>query len=421
MSRALITLMLCTFTIGTAESVIAGILPPIAHDTDVSLRAVGMLITLYALVVVITGPLVTALCSRLSRRTVLTSCMSVFAAGNLVCALSPGYAGLVTGRAVSALAHSTVIAVAVACARDLAPPHRKARATAQVTLGIGLATVVGVPAGTALGEQFGWRITFATLTLLSVVSVPLLTSSQLPSTPPRRDPARAGHKRRPRPWLPPSMIATATVIVCGTAGVFTLYTYAVPFLTQETGLAGSLTTSLLLLYGLGGIAGNTLGARLADRSHQRAALIALAVGTTGLLALAATRHNPLAAAALLTLTGLAYFATIPALNAQIVACAPRSDPAVALAVNNSAFCVGIALGSWLGGALITDRPLALLPLAAAALTGLALLIQSGITWTTRTRSARPATTDNPSHASPRTTGRTAPPEQPTEKTPTTSH
>ncbi|MEU0254729.1 MFS transporter [Streptomyces sp. NPDC006184] len=384
MSRPLIALMLCTFCIGTAESVIAGILPPIAHDTGTSLRAVGMLVTIYALIVVVTGPLVTALCSRLARRTVLASCMGIFAAGNLICTLSSGYGSLVTGRAISALAHSTVIAVAVAAARDLAPAHRKAHASAQVTLGIGLATVIGVPMGTAIGEQWGWRTTFASLTALSGLCLALLTSSNLPQA--AQDevlPAHTGRKPQPSLSIPPAMLTTTMVIILGTGGIFAFYTYAVAFFTRETGLTTTVTTLLLLLYGLGGIAGNHLGARMADRNHQCAALVALAAGTTGLLLLTAARHTALLIPPLLIVVGLAYFATIPALNTQIVAAARTTDPATALAVNNSAFCTGIALGSWLGGTLIAQQPLAVLPLAAAALTSLALCLQGAHTWTTR--------------------------------------
>ncbi|MEU6440165.1 MFS transporter [Streptomyces sp. NPDC047046] len=395
MPRVLITLMLSTFTIGTAESVIAGILPPIARDTNVSLRAVGLLITVYALVVVVTGPIVTAMCNRFSRRSVLMACMTVFAIGNLVCALAPGYNGLIIGRAISALTHSTLIAVAVACARDLAPPHQRARASAQVTLGIGLATVLGVPAGTAVGDHFGWRATFTALTLLSLFSLLLLAVSRLPEPIPRQPAAQGDGTARSSRSVPPGALATAVVIICGTAGVFTLYTYAVPYLTQVAGLPTSLTTPILLLYGAGGIVGNILGAKMADRSHHHAALTALVTGTMCLLGLAAARHIPPAVPILLTLVGLAYFATIPALNAQIVAAAPRTDPAVALAVNNSAFCIGIALGSWLGGTLLAHQPLAVLPLASASLTALALAVQMAISWRSDNTSLRSRVSTEP--------------------------
>ncbi|MCX3061091.1 MFS transporter [Streptomyces beihaiensis] len=372
-------MMLCTFCVGTAESVIAGILPNISRHVGVSLSAVGMLISVYALVVVIVGPCVTALTVRLRRAVLLPGMMGTFILGNVVAALAPGFSWLVAGRVVSALAHSTLIAAFVAAARDIAPPHKRAAAGAKVTLGIGLATVIGVPAGTLVGDNWGWRATFWALAVLSLLSTLLLMRERIPDPAPAEPAAR--DQGRPGEGGLTSLVPmalVALVIVMGTGGVFALYTYASLYLTEAAGFGSSAVTVLLWLYGLGGIAGNVVGARAADRHLSAAVLGSLGLAAAGLLLLVLLVHSPWAVAALFCILGAAYFATIPALNSQIVASAGPASATMALTVNNSAFCVGIALGSWLGGALLAGGHTVLsIPEAGAALVTGGLLL-SGI-------------------------------------------
>ncbi|MEU3521912.1 MFS transporter, partial [Streptomyces sp. NPDC006654] len=177
-------MMLCTFCIGTAESVVAGILPAIARDAGVSLTAVGMLISVYALAVVLLGPFVTAVTARIRRSLLMPGMMGVFVLGNALAALAPGFGWLVAGRVTSAVVHSTLIAAFVATARDMAPADRRAAWGAKVTLGIGLSSVAGVPAGTLIGNAFGWRATFWALAALSLAAALLLALSTVPDAPP---------------------------------------------------------------------------------------------------------------------------------------------------------------------------------------------------------------------------------------------
>ncbi|MFE5732107.1 MFS transporter [Streptomyces sp. NPDC056528] len=356
MPLPVLAMMLCTFCVGTAESVIAGILPDIAGRVGVSLSAVGMLISVYALVVVVAGPCLTALTARTRRAVLLPGMMGVFILGNVIAALAPGFAWLVTGRIVSALAHSTLIAVFVAAARDMAPPHQRAAWGARITLGIGLATVVGVPVGTLVGHAWGWRATFWALAALSTVSALLLLRHNVPEPAPApAEPAGArttAHGHRRGFAVPVPMVLVALVIVLGTGGVFALYTYASPYLTDAAGFEPSTVTALLWLYGLGGIAGNAIGARAADRYPSAAVPGTLGTVAAALLLLVLLADATWAVVVLFCVLGAAYFATIPALNSQIVASAGPTSAAMALSVNNSAFCVGIALGSWLGGAFL---------------------------------------------------------------------
>ncbi|GAA3273260.1 MULTISPECIES: MFS transporter [Streptomyces] len=383
MPLPVLAMMLCTFCIGTAESVIAGILPGIAQDVGVSLTAVGLLITVYAAAVVLVGPLVTAATATLRRATLLPAMMGVFVMGNTLAASAPGFGWLLVGRVVSAVVHSTLIAAFVAAARDTAPPDRRAAYGAKVTLGIGLSSVAGVPAGTLIGNAFGWRATFWALAAVSLAATALLTRFPAPQSP-RGTAKPAGLRRTAAPdtgpgrrrfVLPGPMLLVAAVITLGTAGVFALYTYASPYLTQSAGFGSGSVTVLLLLYGLGGIVGNTAGGRAADRFPSAAVPATLGAAAAGLLLLALPPGNRWAVAGVFCLLGTAYFATIPALNNAIVSAAGPSSSTMALTVNNSAFCVGIALGSWLGGLLLArGNTLPTVAAAGAASTAAALLL-----------------------------------------------
>ncbi|MGW7425169.1 MFS transporter [Streptomyces sp. NPDC054813] len=370
-------MMLCTFCIGTAESVIAGILPAIAQDVGVSLTAVGTLISVYAVAVVLLGPFVTGITVRFRRSVLMPCMMGVFVLGNVLAALAPGFGWLVVGRVVSALVHSTLIAAFVATARDMAPVGRRAAWGAKVTLGIGLSSVAGVPAGTLIGNAFGWRATFWALAALSLAAGAALMRCAVPGPGPTAVPSRGtATGTGPRKLaVPGPMLLVALVIVFGTGGVFALYTYASPYLTQAAGFGPQAVTVLLLLYGAGGIVGNTVGGRAADRSPRTAVLVMLGTATVSLLLLSLPVAGKGTVAGLFCLLGAAYFATIPALNTQIVTAAGQASPTMALTVNNSAFCVGIALGSWLGGFLLArGHALPSVAAAGAALTGTALLL-----------------------------------------------
>ncbi|MFD4573901.1 MFS transporter [Streptomyces sp. NPDC058417] len=383
MPLPVLAMMLCTFCIGTAESVVAGILPAVADDVGVSLTSVGLLISVYAVAVVLVGPLLTAATLRVRRALLMPGLMGVFVLGNTVAALAPDFRWLVVGRVVSALGHSTLIAAFVAAARDLAPEGHRSAWGAKITLGIGLSSVAGVPAGTLIGELLGWRATFWSLAALSLAATLLLVRGRLPDPAPTTDSGTGtASPRSPRSsirrltlLLPVPLLLVALVITLGTGGVFALYTYASPYLTEAAGFGSGAVTVLLLLYGAGGIVGNTLGGRAADRSPLRAVLVTLGAAAVCLFLLALLPGSRATVAVLFCLLGAAYFATIPALNTRTVAAAGNTSPTMALTLNNSAFCVGIALGSWLGGLLLAHgRALPSVAWAGAALTTTALLL-----------------------------------------------
>ncbi|WP_058045447.1 MFS transporter [Streptomyces roseifaciens] len=406
MPLPILAMMLCTFSIGTAESVIAGILPRIADDLGVSLSAAGLLVSVYAAVVVVVGPLMTLATGRLPRKPLLLGMLALFALGNVIAALAApagSYALLVTGRLVSAFAHSTVFALCLTSAGELAPPGQRASAGARITLGFGLAMVLGVPLGTFIGQHYGWSATFWTITAMSLACLALLARC-FPSGPQR--PATDGSTTADgggaagggsalaelRVLARPRVLRAIAITVFCSAGVFTAFTYAVPLLTDVSGFGEQAVTALLLLYGAGGVAGNALGGKAADRSLVPSLTVILAAVTGALLLLAAVASLPWLTAGALLLLGLAYFGTVPGLNTIIVTSAEVGSPTLALSVNSSAFNIGIAAGGLLGGATVqSGAGLRAAPVVGAAVVAAGLAV-CAYELRTRRRPARvPAT------------------------------
>lgn len=347
MPAALLALAISAFGIGTTEFVIMGLLPEVAADFGVSIPSAGLLISGYALGVVVGAPLLTALASRVPRKTVLAALMGLFIAGNVLSALAPGYGLLMTGRVVAALSHGAFFGVGSVVAASLVAPAKQASAIALMFTGLTVANVLGVPAGTALGQAFGWRSTFWVVSALGVagaVGILALVPRQEP------DPG-AGLRgelavfRRPQVWL--ALVMTAL----GFAGVFASFTYIAPMMTEVAGFSGSAVTWLLVLFGAGLFAGNLLGGKAADRKLMPSLYVILTALALVLVAFVFTAHAKVPAAITIVLFGAAGFATVPPLQARVMAKA-EGAPALASAANIAAFNLGNAGGAWLGGQAI---------------------------------------------------------------------
>ncbi|MFJ1765133.1 MFS transporter [Amycolatopsis sp. NPDC088138] len=347
MPAALLALAISAFGIGTTEFVIMGLLPEVAGDFGVSIPSAGLLISGYALGVVVGAPVLTALASRVPRKTVLVSLMGLFIAGNVLSALAPSYGLLMTGRVVAALSHGAFFGVGSVVAASLVAPAKQATAIAMMFTGLTVANVLGVPAGTALGQAFGWRSTFWVVSALGVagaIGILALVPHQKP------DPG-AGLRgelavfRRPQVWLALAMTAL------GFAGVFASFTYIAPMMTEVAGFSSGAVTWLLVLFGAGLFAGNLLGGRAADRRLMPSLYVILAALALVLVVFVFTAHAKVPAAITIVLFGAAGFATVPPLQARVMAKA-EGAPALASAANIAAFNLGNAGGAWLGGQAI---------------------------------------------------------------------
>lgn len=344
MPLALLALALGAFGIGTTEFVIVGLIPEVARDLSVSIPSAGMLVTGYALGVVVGAPVMTMAGARLPRKTMLILLMIVFIAGNLICALAPNYVVLMAGRIVAALCHGAFFGIGSVVAANLVTPDRKARAVSLMFIGLTIANVLGVPLGTLLGQQLGWRSTFWAVTALGVVglvSIAVLVPRQ------RRD-HDAGIRselavfRYAQVWL---ALAMTTL---GFAGVFASFTYLAPMMTELAGYPASAVTWLLVLFGAGLTVGNILGGRAADRSLMPTLYCVLGSLALVLVVFVVTSHNRVAAAITIAVFGTVGFATVPALQMRVLQQA-KGAPALAAAANIAAFNLGNAIGASLSG------------------------------------------------------------------------
>ncbi|WP_405697279.1 MFS transporter [Streptomyces sp. NBC_01185] len=347
--RAVLALLTaCVFLVGTAEWVMVGLLPELSTDLHRPPATVGVLVTVYALVVAVAGPLVTLGMLAIARHRTLLILLCVFVAGNVAAALATGFGVLAAARMLTALTHSTVFATALVIAVTTAPPGHRGRAVAVITAGWNLATVLGGPLGTWIGDHHGWRATFAGIAVLGAA---VLTATGVLVRP--AAPETAG---RPggevRELLKPEVAAVLAIIVVAQAGLFTTYTYIAPLLRQVSGFTASGVTALLALFGLGSVAGNMLGGRLADRAPWAALCALLAVLATVLAAFTLTSRSRWAAAVTVLVLGVIAAALIPLLQDRAMASSPKA-PTLVTAVSASAFNLGVAAGSTLGGQAVT--------------------------------------------------------------------
>lgn len=362
MPIALYALTAGAFGIGVTEFVIMGLLLQVSADLGVSIAAAGLLISGYALGVVVGAPLMTTFTARWPRKTVLLALMVIFTLGNLACALAPSYGLLMAARILTAFAHGTFFGVGSVVATTLVPADRKASAIAVMFTGLTIANILGVPFGTWLGQQLGWRATFWAVTLVGIVALAIIAAfvpkdKEAPEASDWRADLKAMAQR-------PVLLGLLTTVL-GFAGVFAVFTYIAPVLTKVTGLSDSAVSPILLMFGAGLIIGNLVGGKLADRY-----LVPTVIGSMLVLALVLglmsfAIHDAIAATVFVFLLGAAGFATVPPLQMWVLERASGAGQSLASSLNIAAFNLGNALGAWAGGATIDYGPgLTAIPLVA---------------------------------------------------------
>ncbi|MFE2175927.1 MFS transporter [Kitasatospora sp. NPDC059462] len=347
MPLALLALAIGAFGIGTTEFVVMGLLPEIAGDYGVSIPSAGLLVTGYAIGVVIGAPLMTVLGTRIGRKTMLMILMGLFVAGNLLSAVAPTMGVMLVGRIVASLAHGAFFGIGSVVAADLVAPDKKAGAIATMFTGLTIANIVGVPLGTFIGQAVGWRFTFAVVAALGVVG--LLGIAKLVPALPR--PEGAHLRRELTAFRNPQVLLAMAMTVLGFGGVFAAITYIAPMMTQVAGYSDGAVTWLLVLFGVGMFLGNLLGGKFADRKLMPMLYASLGGLAVVLALFTLTAHNKILAAVSVLLVGGLGFATVPPLQKRVLDQA-HGAPTLASAVNIGAFNLGNALAAWLGGQVI---------------------------------------------------------------------
>jgi DHA1 family inner membrane transport protein len=347
--RALYSLMLASFGIGTGEFVIVGLVPGLAVDLHVSVPAAGLLISVYALSVAFGSPFVAALLSSVSRRRALVTLMVMFLVGDVACTVAPDFRVLMIARIVTALAHGAFFGIASIVASELAPPGKAVRAVALLFTGMTVANVVGVLLGTWIGQAAGWRTTFALVATLAAAAL----AAMITWVPRRLGGGAYGIRRELASLREPQIWLAMLISTLSSAALFSVLTFLTPLLEHEAGLTPHEAALALFLFGAGLSVGGLAGGRLADRNALlaiRALLVAdaIALVSFGLL----VRTGPLALVAVFV-WGIAAFALVPPLQHRVVQQA-KEAPNLASTLNQSAFNLGDALGAALGAAVLAN-------------------------------------------------------------------
>ncbi|MDG9704215.1 Cmx/CmrA family chloramphenicol efflux MFS transporter [Streptomyces sp. DH37] len=350
MPLAVYVLGLSVFALGTSEFMLAGLLQPLARDMGVSIPQAGLLVSAFAIGMVIGAPVLAGATLRLPRRTTLIALLALFGLGQVAGALAPTYEVLFASRVVSALACAGFWAVGAAVAVSLAPPGAKARAMATMIGGLSVANVVGVPAGALLGQHAGWRAAFWAVAALSAVGLAGVVAL-VPRTEPPTGDDRPVLRRELRIYRDGQVWLALVVTALNAAATFCLFSYLSPLLTDTAGLTESWVPTVLALFGVGALIGSVAGGRVGDAHLFGAMYAGMAATTVVLVLLALTARVPAMAVGLALLLGVTAFFTAPAINARMFDVAGAA-PTLAGATTTSAFNIGNTLGPWVGGLVI---------------------------------------------------------------------
>ncbi|CAM3539413.1 MFS transporter [Halomonas sp. AOP12-C2-37] len=335
------------FGIGTSEFVIMGLMNRVAGDLAVTVPQVGYAISSYALGVVVGAPLISALAARAPRRLLLIVLMLVFAVGNIASALAPSFWSFVGLRFLAGLPHGAYFGIAALVAAGAVPVDQRARAISRVMLGLTVAILIGAPLGTWAGNQFGWQIAF-----VGVGGIALLTALLIRLYVPVQPVDTGASPVRELSALLKQRVLVALALACiGCGGMFAIFSYVMPTLTQQAGMSESLGPLVLVIFGLGSIAGNLIGGRMADKNLMRAIpCILLWCGIVqGLFYFAA--NNVWTGLLCVGLVGTS-MALAPSLQTRLMDVAEDAQT-MAASLNHAAFNGANALGAWLAGLAIS--------------------------------------------------------------------
>lgn len=358
------------FAQGTSELMLAGLLPQMARDLGVTVPQVGWLISAFALGMLVGAPILAVLTLRWPRRLALLVFLGVFVLTHVIGALSGSYGMLLAMRFIGAFSYAGFWAVGGSTAMSMVGPERRGQAMSVVAGGLTLATVIGLPAGTWIGQILGWRGAFWSVAILSALAAVVLLAAvpklQAETPPSVREELRG--MKPPRLWLSYAMTAVATTALLGT------FSYLAAILVETTGLDSNWVPAVLFGYGFGALVGITIGGKTADQFPRAL----LGIGFTGLLIASVLfwlfAEHTTATICLVIVLGMLGFSTNPALNSRFLAIAPKA-PTLSVSGNVSAFNVGITLGPWIGGLILSggyDYPV--IPAVGAGIAGVALLL-----------------------------------------------
>jgi DHA1 family inner membrane transport protein len=377
--RALLSLAVGGFAIGTGEFVMLGLLPNVASDLSVSIPTAGHLISAYALGVVVGAPLLTILSVRLPRKGLLVGLMLMFAVGNFVSAIAPNFDLVLAARFFTGLPHGAFFGAGAVVAAGMVDVSRRAAAMSVMFTGLTVANIVGVPLTTLLGQHTSWRFVFAVVGLIGILAA-VAIARFVPHRPaPVRDGEVSPIRREFAAFKKLQLWLVLSIAMIGSGGLFATFSYITPMMTHLAGYAESSVSLLLVLFGLGMTVGNLVGARLADRWLMPTLYAGAAGEIIVALIFLVADHNKIAAAVIVFLFPVVSLGMLAPLQTRILVLA-HDAPNLAAAAMQGAFNVANTIGAWLGGVVIAagygyGSPNAVA--AALSAVGLGLAVWSG--------------------------------------------
>ncbi|MDG4714577.1 MFS transporter [Winogradskyella marincola] len=349
---ALWALTISAFGIGTTEFVIVGLLPTVANDLNTSISSAGLLVSLYAVGVAIGAPVLTALTSQIARKRLLIAIMLLFIIGNGLAAIAPSFILLILARILTGFAHGVFFSIGSTIAASLVPEDKRAYAISIMFAGLTVAIVTGVPLGTYIGQNFGWRATFigvAILGIIGAVASYFLVPASIKTSKPLRivDQLKVLKNR--------SILLVLSITALGYGGTFVTFTYLAPLLEEVTGFSSNMTSVLLLVYGIAIALGNVIGGKVSNKKPGKALIVMFALQAIVLFILYFTASSQIWSVVTLFFMGILAFSNVPALQLYVVKMSEKYLPGtedVSSALNIAAFNVGIAIGAYVGGLII---------------------------------------------------------------------
>lgn len=350
---ALLALAISAFAIGTTEFISVGLLPLIAKDLEIPVTTAGLTVSLYALGITLGAPILTSLTSSMSRKSLLLWIMVIFIIGNALAASATSIGVLLAARVISSLAHGIFMSIGSTIAADLVPENKRASAISIMFTGLTVATVTGVPFGTFIGQQFGWRMAFILIIVVGVLAL-IANSILVPAA--LRKGTKTSFTDQIKLVTNGRILLVLIITALGYGGTFVVFTYLSPILQEITGFKEGSVAAILLGYGIAIAIGNMIGGKAANKNPIRALFYMFIAQALVLIILLFAAPFKIAGLITILLMGLFAFMNVPGLQVYAVMLAERYVPTavdVASALNIAAFNAGIAMGSFLGG-IITD-------------------------------------------------------------------
>lgn len=349
MSLPLLALFLAAFAFGTAEFVIAGVLPDVALGLGVSIPTAGYLVSGYAIGIAVGGPLLTLASKKMNRKILVLLLGAGFTLGQALCAIAPNFELLMLARIFVSVLHGSYFGIAFILATSIVPPERRGFAMALILAGLTVSNILGVPGGTAIGNALGWRATFWAVGVLGLLAT-LIIAIVLPAN--AGASASQGSFRREFAVLGRQQVATSLLVsVLVMVGQYSLFTYIAPLLTEVTGVDAQFIPWILLLYGIGSTIGVFIGGRLADWRLLPSLIVILAIQVLLFIGLYFASPYPIAMSIMVVAWGGANFAFGSPLQSRMLMWAADA-PNLTSALIPTGFNVGIAIGAILGASLI---------------------------------------------------------------------